>query len=95
MKSITEYINEKLSPERQKELLGLVDDSNFNNIIDLIKKYLDKKKINTDKYNEFFKNHGISQLNWGRRNNAVKAFVNLFDEHNNLLALEHIIKNNE
>ena len=55
MKSITEYINEKLSPERQKELLGLVDDSNFNNIIDLIKKHLDKKKINTDKYNEFSK----------------------------------------
>lgn len=95
MKSITEYIiNEKLSHEQQKELLSLVDDSNFNNIIDLIKKHLYKKKINTDKYNEFFKNHGISQLNWGRRNDAVKAFVNLFDEHNNLLALEHIIKNN-
>lgn len=94
MKTLTKYIYEKLSPEQQEELLSLVDDSNFNNIIDLIKKHLDKANINTDGYNEFFKNHGISQLHWGRRNDAVKAFVNLFDEHNNLLALEHIIKNN-
>lgn len=93
MITLINYIHEKLSDEQQKQLLSLVDDTNFNNIIDLIKKHLNKAKINTDKYAKFFKDHGISQLNWGRRNDAIKAFVNLFDEYNNLLVLDHIIKN--
>ena len=33
MISLTNYIYEKLSSEQQKELLSLVDDSNFNNIL--------------------------------------------------------------
>ncbi len=93
MITLHDYITEKLSDEQINSILTFIDDNNYNDILRLLKKYQSKSSLNVDKYTEFFNKHGISQLNWGRKTTAVKQFINLFDENDNLMVLNSIVEN--
>lgn len=96
MKALRSFILEaiqELSPKQQKELLSVVNGDNFDEIINLIKKYLYRASITPDDFKEFFDRHGLSKLQWGRSGSAVKQFVQLFDENNKLSVLKAIIEN--
>ena len=71
-----------------------LDDSKIDEYIKVLSKHAKKSGIKQDDYETFFKNHGLSELNWGRKNSAVKQFVNLFSEDEHLDILSDIIKNN-
>jgi hypothetical protein len=71
-----------------------LDDSKIDEYIKILSKHAKKSGIKQDDYETFFKNHGLSELNWGRKNSAVKQFVNLFSEDEHLDILSDIIKNN-
>lgn len=71
-----------------------LDDSKIDEYIKVLSKHAKKSGIKQDDYEAFFKNHGLSELNWGRKNSAVKQFVNLFSEDEHLDILSNIIKNN-
>lgn len=94
MKSFLSYINENLSKKQQEQLLALVDDTNFEEIMRLIKKHLNKNAISTEDFKLFFERHGLEKLQWGRNGSAAKAFTQLFDENDNLEILAQIVKNN-
>lgn len=93
MKCILDYINEELSNKNIETLKNYINDDNFDDMIAIVKKHSSKTGVDLDSYDTFFKKHGISELNWGRKNTAIKQFVNLFSEEDNLDKLTEIVKN--
>ena len=90
MKSLLQHINESdLSIE------SFLKDNNIavDDAIKILTKYAKKENIKLEELEDFFDLHGISQLNWGRRNTAVKQFINLFNEDDNLDVLLEVVKN--
>jgi hypothetical protein len=77
------------------DLITFLNDNNIDvdNALSILKKHHSKGGINEKLYEEFFKKHGLSGLNWGRKNSALKQFVNLFAEDNKLEILNNIIEN--
>lgn len=77
------------------DLITFLNDNNIDvdNALSILKKHHSKGGINEKMYEEFFKKHGLSGLNWGRKNSALKQFVNLFAEDNKLEILNNIIEN--
>lgn len=92
MKHFNEYFFESLSKESIKKLEQYISDENVDEYIKLLKRYASKSGIKEDDYTVFFDKHGISELNWGRKNSAVKQFVNLFSEEDHLDILTKIVK---
>ena len=92
MKHFNEYFFESLSKESIKKLEQYISDENVDEYIKLLKRHASKSGIKEDDYTEFFDKHGISELNWGRKNSAVKQFVNLFSEEDHLDILTKIVK---
>lgn len=93
--NLQEYIYEELSNANVEKLTQYVNDDNIDEIIGIISKH-NSGKLTDEKikqYTEFFKKHGILNLNWGRKNGALKQFVQLFNENNNMQALDTIINN--
>lgn len=84
IKQITDYL---------KSAEGLYDEE-ISEYIKLLSRHAKKQGLKQDDIKTFFDKHGISELNWGRKNDAVKQFVNLFNENDNLDKLNEIIKNN-
>lgn len=78
------------------DLITFLNDNNIDvdNALSILKKHHSKGGINEKLYEEFFKRHGLSGLNWGKKNSALKQFVNLFVEEDNLEKLKEIIENN-
>lgn len=78
------------------DLITFLNDNNIDvdNALSILKKHHSKGGINEKLYEEFFKKHGLYELNWGKKNSALKQFVNLFSEENNLEKLKEIIENN-
>lgn len=93
MLDILNYIKEALSSDNIKKLEEYISDDNINEYIKLLKRHASKSGIKEDDYTVFFDKHGISELNWGRKNSAVKQFVNLFSEEDHLDILTNIVKN--
>lgn len=93
MKSLTQFINEATITDLEK----LLKDNNIS-INDAYKTILrynsrqDAKRL--PEFDNFFTQHGLSNLNWGRRNNAVNQFINIFSEDDKLDILTDIVKNN-
>ena len=94
MKHFNEYFFESLSKESIKKLEQYISDENVDEYIKLLKRHASKSGIKEDDYTVFFDKHGISELNWGRKNSAVKQFVNLFSEEDHLDILTKIVKDN-
>lgn len=92
MKHFNEYFFESLSKESIKKLEQYISDENIDEYIKLLKRHASKSGIKEDDYTVFFDKHGISELNWGRKNSAVKQFVNLFSEEDHLDILTKIVK---
>ena len=93
MKTFNIYLNEALNSKNIKKLEEFINDDNIDEILKLLKKHSSKSGIDESAYTAFFDKHGISELNWGRKNSAVKQFVNLFSEEDNLDKLANIVKN--
>lgn len=93
MKHLLDYINEELSTENIKKLEAYINNDNFDDILKLLKRQSAKIGINEADYKKFFDKHGISELNWGRKNSAIKQFTNLFSDEDNLDVLSNIVKN--
>ena len=70
-----------------------LDDSKIDEYIKILSKHAKKTGIKQDDYETFFKNHGLAELNWGRKNSAIKQFVDLFSEDEHLDILSNIVKN--
>ena len=92
MKHFNEYFFESLSKESIKKLEQYISDENVDEYIKLLKRHASKSGIKEDDYTVFFDKHGISELNWGRKNSAVKQFVNLVSEEDHLDILTKIVK---
>ena len=92
MKHFNEYFFESLSKESIKKLEQYISDENVDEYIKLLKRHVSKSGIKENDYTVFFDKHGISELNWGRKNSAVKQFVNLFSEEDHLDILTKIVK---
>ena len=68
-------------------------DEDVPNYISLLSKYVKKNAgLKQNDYKTFFDKHGLSKLNWGRKNDAIKQFVNLFSDNDNLDTLNEIVK---
>ena len=93
MKHLREYFFESLSKESIRKLEQYISDENIDDTIKLLKRQSSKFNIDESMYKKFFDKHGISELNWGRKNSAIKQFVNLFYEEDNLDSLTNIVKN--
>lgn len=93
MKSFNEYIFEKLTKEQQDNLLSFVDDTNYNDIMSLIKNHLNKDKYSTDKHIDFYTRHGLSAIEWRGNGTAQKYFSELFSKSEKLDVLNAIIEN--
>lgn len=78
------------------DLITFLNDNNIDvdNALSILKKHHSKGGINDELYKEFFKKHGLYELNWGKKNSALKQFVNLFAEDDKLEILNKIIENN-
>lgn len=78
------------------DLITFLNDNNIDvdSALSILKKHHSKGGINEKLYEEFFGNHGLSGLNWGKKNSALKQFVNLFAEDDKLEILNKIIENN-
>lgn len=99
MKGLSKYINEQLSKngidklvQYLKEAPGL-DDTHIDDYINALSRKASEHTINDYEFEEFFDKHGLSKLNWGRKNTAKKQFINLFLEDSNIDTLINIIKN--
>lgn len=96
MKTLLEKLSDngiKTLEDYLKSAEGL-DDTKISEYIKILSRYAKASGIKQDDYETFFNKHGLSELNWGRKNSAVKQFVNLFSENDNLDTLSSIIKNN-
>lgn len=100
MKRLDTYTFESLSNKGIQKLVDYLksaeglDDAKIDEYIKILSRHAKSSGIKQDDYATFFNNHGLSELNWGRKNSAIKQFVNLFSENDNLEALSHIVKNN-
>lgn len=92
MKSIKDFLIEA----NINDLITFLNDNNvdIDNALSILKKHHSKGGINKELYEEFFRKHGLSELNWGKKNSALKQFVDLFAEEDNLEKLKEIIENN-
>ncbi len=96
MKSLKESLSDKgiqKLTDYLKSAEGL-EDSKIDEYIKVLSKHAKKSGIKQDDYETFFKNHGLSELNWGRKNSAIKQFVDLFSENDHIDELSNIVKYN-
>lgn len=93
MKTLFNYFFEELSKENVKKLEEYVTNDNFDDYYKLVKRHASKNGVDKKTFEDFFKRHGIAELNWGRNNDAVKQFTHLFAEYDNLDKLNEIIQN--
>lgn len=94
MKHFKEYFLEALSAENIKKLEEYINDDNINDVINMLVNHSNKSSIKGEEYENFFSLHGLSKLNWGRKNSALKQFTNVFSENDNLDIFKKIIQNN-
>lgn len=94
MKHLLDYIFEELSQEKMDMLTTFINDDNFEEYFKLIKRHGASKGVDEKRFDDFFENHGLSKLNWGRKNSAKKQFMNLFNEDDHLDILTKIVENN-
>lgn len=96
MLTLRDKITEALSQENIDQLAKYIDDSNFNEYFKIIQR--NAKLIglsdNSEAYDKFFEDHGLSKLNFGRNNSAKAAFIKLFSENDKLDVLTQIVSNN-
>ena len=95
MKSLYETLSDasiKQIVDYLKSAEGLNDD-NIADYIKILSTEAKKSGIKQQDYETFFDKHGLTKLNWGRKNSARKQFVNLFMENDNIEALSYIVKN--
>lgn len=97
---LKDYFLESLTPKGIKQLTqflksadGLYDEK-IDEYISVLSKHAKKSGIVQDDFKTFFDNHGISELNWGRKNSAIKQFVELFSENDHIDLLSNIVKHN-
>ena len=100
MKHIEKYLFEALSDKGIQTLTDYLKsaeglyDSKIHEYIKILSKHAKESGIKQDDYETFFKNHGLSELNWGRKNSAIKQFINLFSDNDHIDILSNIVKNN-
>ncbi len=95
MKSLSFILLEDLSNETIQKLEQYVTNDNINDVLKVLKRNSDIiSNISRQDYLDFFKLHGLSDLNWGRKNSVVKQFVNLFTEEDHIDVFNNIIMNN-
>lgn len=92
MKTLLQFINEATITDLE-EILKSNDISIDDAITTILRHQSRKRAQDLTEFNEFFKRHGLNNLNWGRRNNAVKQFINCFAEDNKLDILSEIVEN--
>ena len=94
MKHFKEYFLEALSAENIKKLEEYINDDNVDDVIKMYVRHSNKSSIEGKLYTDFFDLHGLSKLNWGRKNSAFKQFKELFAENDHLDIFKKIIQNN-
>ena len=92
MKSLLQYINEATITDLEK-LLKDNDISIDDAYKAILRHHGSKRAQDLTSFNDFFKKHGLTNLNWGRRNNAIKQFINVFAEDGKLDILTDIVEN--
>jgi hypothetical protein len=92
MKSLLQYINEATITDLEK-LLKDNDISIDDAYKAILRHHGSKRAQDLTSFNDFFKKHGLNNLNWGRRNNAIKQFINVFAEDGKLDILTDIVEN--
>ena len=93
MKNITKFINESTI----RDLENFLKDNNISidDAYKILGRHLGRSRSrNLPEFDKFFKEHGLSELNWGRRNNAINHFINVFSEEDKLDILNSIIEKN-
>ena len=96
MKLISEYITEQLSKsnlDRLEDLVrqGIVNDDNFEDIYNEVLKISKVAGLDRSSFDEFFKKHGLSELRWGRGNDAFTELVRMFAKNSNVDTLKEIV----
>ena len=94
MKKLKEYFLEALSAENIKKLEEYINNDNINDVINMLVNHSNKASIKGKEYEDFFDLHGLSKLNWGRKNSALAQFTNVFSDNGHLDIFKNIIKNN-
>jgi len=94
MRHLKEYFFEALSKENLKKLKEYINDDNVDDVIKMYIRHSNKLSIGGELYTNFFNLHGLSKLNWGRKNDALKQFKELFAENDHLDIFQKIIQNN-
>ena len=84
MKKLKEYFLEALSAENIKKLEEYINDDNINDVINMLVNHSNKASIKGKEYEDFFDLHGLSKLNWGRKNSALAQFTNVFSDNGHL-----------
>jgi len=90
---------EKLNNDSIKTLVDFLksaeglNDNDVDEYIKLLSKHAKKSGIQQQDFDTFFNKHGLSKLNWGRKNSASKQFTELFSDNDNLDALMYVVKN--
>lgn len=92
MKSLLQFLNEATITDLETFLNdnGISVDDALAAII----KYNNSKKGNIKEFTKFFKSHGLTQLNWGRGNDAITQFINVFNRENKIDILIEVVENN-
>lgn len=92
MKSLLQFIHEATITDLENLLKD--NDISIDDAITTILRHQSRKRAqDLTEFNDFFERHGLNNLNWGRRNNAVKQFINCFAEDNKLDILSEIVEN--
>jgi hypothetical protein len=94
--TISEYITEQLSKsnlDRLEDLVrqGIVNDDNFEDIYNEVLKISKVAGLDRPAFDEYFKKHGLSELRWGRGNDAFTELVRLFAKNSNVDTLKEIV----
>lgn len=69
-----------------------VCDGNIDAVCDQIKKHISIINLNVQQYEEFFSDHELSDIYWGRGNSAMEMFTNLFAKRDNLNTFTKILE---
>lgn len=92
MKSLLQFLNEATITDLE---IFLNDNGiSVDDALAAIIKYNNSKKGNIKEFTKFFKSHGLTQLNWGRGNDAITQFINVFNRENKIDILIEVVENN-
>lgn len=92
MKTILSFISESSIDDIEKYLRD--EKIDVDDALSVLKKHYKGQRLDLTKFEEFFKLHGLYDLNWGRKNTCIKQFVHTFNENDNLDSLKALVENN-